>query len=298
MKPIMRSLVVPILVLVASLVLANPSAWAARVTKVKGKKVLINLEGEPAKKGQIFYVVDEKGRKKGVVKIRSIKGDKAIGKLGKGKAKKGYALLERTGKGGGKKAGGDKAAEAPKDSGTTMSSSQMGWGLLLGMGMDSMEVDLDITPAEKASLSGSGMSYKALFDYALFEKIWFRGTLGIENFEAEGDKKSSACDNKTCAVSIQYLSLDFWGRYLFSLGTFRPWLGAGFTLWFPMSQETTALEEDSITNTSVMGIGGGFDWFMNPSFYIPFQVEYGLLPASEQVSATVISIRFGLGMNF
>ena len=97
MKPIMRSLVVPILVLVASLVLANPSAWAARVTKVKGKKVLINLEGEHEKKGQIFYVVDEKGRKKGVVKIRSIKGDKAIGKLGKGKAKKGYALLERTG---------------------------------------------------------------------------------------------------------------------------------------------------------------------------------------------------------
>jgi hypothetical protein len=47
-----------------------------------------------------------------------------------------------------------------------------------------------------------------------------------------------------------------------------------------------------------MAVGGGFDWFINPSFYIPFQVEYGMLPASEQVSATVIAIRAGLGMTF
>lgn len=296
MKFILKPLVVPVLIVLA-VALAVPSAWAARVTKVKGKKVLVKLEGEPAKKGQIFYVLDSKGRKKGVIKIRAIKGDRAIARLGKGRARKGYALMARAG---GKK--GKKGSKMAKKKGAAEESSsgtsQMAWGIMLGMGMDSMEVDLDVTPAEKASLAGNGMSYKAMFDYALFEKIWFRGMLGIENFETEGDKKSSACDNKICGVSISYLSLDFWGRYLFSLGSFRPWLGAGFTLWFPMSQETTALEEDSITNTSVMGIGGGFDWYMNPSFYIPFQVEYGLLPASEQVSATAIAIRFGIGMNF
>lgn len=297
MKIILRPLVLSLLLALALVVLSTPSAWAAKVSKVKGKKVLIDLEGEPAKKGQVYYVVDEQGRKKGVLKIMSVKGEKAIAKMGKGKAKKGMGLLAKEGGGeGGDKEKGDKPEG--KESSGSASSSEMAAGLMLGMSMDSMEVDLDVTPAQKASLAGSGMSYKALFDYALFEKIWFRGFLGIENFAAEGDKASSACENKVCAVTIQYLTLDFWGRYLFSLGTFRPWLGAGFSLWFPMSQDTTALEEDSITNTSVMAVGGGFDWFINPSFYIPFQVEYGMLPASEQVSATVIAIRAGLGMTF
>lgn len=120
----------------------------------------------------------------------------------------------------------------------------------------------------------------------------------MDNFAVEGDKAKTACDNKVCSVTIQYLSLDFWGRYLFSLNTFRTWLGAGFTLWFPMSKETTALETNSVTNTSVMAIGGGFDWFINPKFYVPFQAEYGLLPASDQVSASVIAVRLGIGMTF
>ncbi|MCB0362308.1 MAG: hypothetical protein KDD35_06285 [Bdellovibrionales bacterium] len=280
--------------------LPSVPAWAAKVSKVKGKKVLIDLEGETAEKGQIFYILSSSGKKKGMVKIVSIKGDKAIAKLGKGKAANGDGL-EAKGSGSSAKSkdsrGRSNKKSARKDKASSKSGN-MGWGLLLGMGMDSMSVELDTVPVESASLAGSGISYKALFDYGLFEKIWFRGTFGIESFNAEGSETNAACDSKVCSVNIQYLSLDFWGRYLFSLSSFRSWLGAGFTLWFPMSKETTALETNSITNTSVMAIGGGFDWQINPKFYVPFQVEYGLLPASEQVSASAIAIRLGIGMNF
>ncbi|MBK7843092.1 MAG: hypothetical protein IPJ71_05255 [Bdellovibrionales bacterium] len=288
--------IVASLATIICMVLSSSPAWAAKVSKVKGKKLLIELEGETAEKGQAFYIVGSGGKKKGILKIVSIKADKAIASLGKGKAAEGDTLLAResSGSSGSSKAKSSSSAREHKSSST----STMAWGILLGMGMNSMSVDLDITPTQTASLAGSGISYKALFDYALFEKIWFRGTLGMENFSAEGDVVSTACGNAICKVNIQYLTLDFWARYLFSLKSFRSWLGAGFTLWFPMSKETTALEESSITNTSVMAIGGGFDWYMNDKFFVPFQVEYGLLPASEQVSATTIAIRLGIGMNF
>jgi hypothetical protein len=288
--------IVASLVTIIFMVLSSSPAWAAKVSKVKGKKLLIELEGETVEKGQAFFILGSGGKKKGILKIVSIKGDKAIASLGKGKATEGDTLLAResSGSSGSSKGKSSSSASEQKSSST----STMAWGILLGMGMNSMSVDLDITPAQTASLAGSGISYKALFDYALFEKIWFRGTLGMESFAAEGDVVSTACGNAICKVNIQYLTLDFWARYLFSLKTFRSWLGAGFTLWFPMSKETTALEESSITNTSVMAIGGGFDWYMNDKFFVPFQFEYGMLPASEQVSATTIAIRLGIGMNF
>lgn len=288
--------IVASLVTVICMVLSSSPAWAAKVSKVKGKKLLIELEGETVEKGQAFFILGSGGKKKGILKIVSIKGDKAIASLGKGKATEGDTLLARGSSGSSGSSKGKSSSSAREKA--SSSKSTMAWGLLLGMGMNSMSVDLDITPAQTASLAGSGISYKALFDYALFESIWFRGTLGMESFTAEGDIVSTACGNAICKVNIQYLTLDFWARYLFSLKAFRSWLGAGFTLWFPMSKETTALEESSITNTSVMAIGGGFDWYMNDKFFVPFQAEYGMLPASEQVSATTIAIRLGIGMNF
>ena len=59
------------------------SAEAAKVLKVKGRKILIDREGETLKRGDLFYVVSKSGKKRGVVKIVKVKGKKAIGKLAK-----------------------------------------------------------------------------------------------------------------------------------------------------------------------------------------------------------------------
>jgi outer membrane protein W len=147
-------------------------------------------------------------------------------------------------------------------------------------------------------MSGSGFSARALMDYSLWTHIWFRGMFGLENFKAEGGNICGAANNTLCSVDISYLSLDLWGRYLFSTGAIRPWVGIGFNLLFPSSKSSTALEEKSITSTSVIAPGGGVDWFLSPDMYIPIQVEYGLYPPSDTVKANNISIRLGIGMHF
>lgn len=282
-------------------------ALAASVVGVKGKKILVDLQGEPALKGDIFYLLDKSGKKKALIKIMKVKGNKALAMLGKGKALKGYTLKYRPKKGStarkGQKRGGDTTVNRGDDAPTSAGESGgMFWGVMLGFSQNAMDVELQDNSGNargSTSLSGNGFSAKGLVDYNLFSPVWFRGTFGIEQFNTEGENLCGASPfTDKCVAEIMYLSMDLWGRYLFSEGSFRPWVGGGFSLMFPLSQTATALDESSITNTSVMSFGLGVDWFTSPTFYLPFSVEYGLLPSSDTVSANTIAIRLGAGFSF
>ena len=285
-------------ILCTLLFLISLSAQAAKIAKVKGKKVYIMLDSRiEAQKGDIFVVMDKKGKKKGLIKVKKVKGSRALGSL-KGKAKKGWTLKLRgsTKKAKGKKGKEDRYAHLKKG---TASGSY--YGVMAGFATNSMTATIDQSNSTTADvdMSGSGFSGRLLFDYALWTSIWFRGMLGIENFATEGDKKICGSNNdEACDVEISYLSLDLWGRYVFSSGNFRPWIGLGFNLLFPSSKASTAIDEDSITSTSVFAGGLGFDWFFKPDMYLPVQFEYGMYPASNTVSANYMAIRFGVGIDF
>lgn len=287
------------------LLIHSISSPAATVTAVKDKRVLVSLDGEPAVPGDIFFLVDPAGKRKGIIKIMKVQGNRAIAVLGKGAAEKGFTLKYRpktgtaTAKGKTPPRGSPQAA--PTASGTP--GNTMYWGVVGGFAQNAMDVELlDNAGAKRgsASLSGSGYSLKGLFDYGLFDSIWFRGLAGIEQFNVSGP--ASCGDNapytEACNAEIMYLSLDMWGRYLFSQGSFRPWVGGGFSLMFPLTKSATALDESSITNTSVMSFGLGLDWFTSPTFFVPLSFEYGLLPSSDTVSANTMAIRVGAGFSF
>ena len=276
--------------------LSVADADAARVRKVKGKRVIINTEGDPIKKGDLFYVMSASGKRKGIIKIRKVKGKSALGYLGRGKAKKGDDLVARSRK---KRKKGQTLARtgAPESGGPSGSY----WGLMAGMSSNSADVQLikpDNTNGDKVTLDDSGFSFKVFFDYPLLDWLWFRGLTGIEQFNVSGAQDTDNVCNGTCNAEITYLTGDFWGRVpLFGQG-FKVWVGAGFSLLFPMTKDTSALDEDSITNTSIIGAGIGADWFLSNSSFIPLSFEYGLYPSSDQVDATAIFIRAGYGMSW
>lgn len=292
------------------------SAHAAKVAKAKGKKLLITLEGDPAQSGDIYYTLGPNGKRAGIIKIMKIKGDQALAILGKGRATPGMGLEFRPPTNKQAKTpppstssdtdplSGDEASvemSATESSSEAAPDGKMYWGFMGGFSMNSMDVELrdgSGTSRGTASLSGSSFSAKALFDYNLFDRVWFRGMSGLEGFSASGDNKCGDSTTEACNAEINYLSFDLWGRYLFSEGTIRPWAGAGFSLLFPMTKKATALDEASIINTSVMAFGFGADWFINSSLYIPISVEYGILPESDDVSASLIAIRAGFAVPF
>ncbi|MCO5113877.1 MAG: porin family protein [Bdellovibrionaceae bacterium] len=285
-----------ILFIFVSLFLFSVPSFAASVAAVKNNKVLVKGN---VQRGKLYYTTYN-GKRTGVIRITKVQGNKAIGMLLKGKAIKGAELALRPSKkksnvakkaayeqysydeGGGKK----KAIRRNKE---------LAVGGVLGMVQSSANVSFNT--GEKASLSGSGISIKAMGDYSLTNHIFLRGYVGTQPFEAkEGNRTCIGVVN--CVMSINYLAADIWGRYIFNPDSnMRFWGGVGAGLLFPLNTgNTNAVVKSDISSTMVFQVGGGLDWFINDKFFIPVLAEYNLIPPSDDVKTSMISIRAGLGM--
>jgi hypothetical protein len=277
----------------------SSTAYAGVIVKVKGKSALIDLKGGAASPGDSFYTVLPNGKRAGIVRISKVKGEKAIGRVIKGNVAAGMTMELQPPKVTG---GGSEATKTKRASSDSAPANRSYWGGLFGYGLDSMDVNVNdsVTGAfiKKVSLSGSGFSAKGLFDYEIFSQVWFRFTGGLEMFRVAGPKNCGSLNQQTCDANINYLSMDFIGRYVFSDGSLRPWLGGGVGLLFPMSKEASALQTQSISTTNVIMLSGGLDLFTSPNFYIPMSIEYGLLPKSDEVEASWIAFRVGFGVPF
>lgn len=279
MMIICKTLKFSALILISSFFLSNAVYAAAVVKRVSGKKVIILNKGKKLKRGQTYYLLSKSRRKKGIIEIKSVKRKRSIGKLIKGKARRGYKLKKKR-----KSSTHSKAAKQP-----ILDSNY--WGITAGITSNTMSTKSEAT-SEAIDLASTGFILKGLLDYAIFETLWFRGQLGILGFNLEGDD--------SVALNITYLSADIWGRWLMSLEEFRPWLGIGFDLLFPVANKNGSgvLDQNSITNTSIIGFGLGFDWMLSDDSYIPFQIEYSLFPSSDQVTANYIGVTAGIAYRF
>lgn len=297
MKIISRALAFFLLAFLSSALTFHPKTEAARVYKVTNKTVFIELDGESPQVDDVYVLLDAEGKRRGLVKIKVMKNGKAKGLLGKGRAEEGWTaqFVDKT-----KTAGGKKRRGGGQD-GAVSSVNRSYWGAMVGLGMNKMSVDVDNNADSTAdvteSLSGMSFAGAGLFDYGFMPQLWFRGLAGLRGLKAEGGTQVG-CSNSTCSVDIYYISVDLWGRFLFATENFRPWIGGGFSLMFPATKTTTALQSASVTNTSILALGGGFDWFVSPTLFIPFQIEYGMLPKSQTVEASQIMGRIGFGIPF
>lgn len=256
------------------------TAQAMEVQKVKGKKVMIRLsEGEQTQVGDQYFVM--KGSKKtGVVKIMKVSGDRAFGSL-KGKAAVGSELMEKTQK---KKV--TRTKPQPNSGGK-----KVFVGAMLGMGLNSMDVKNTNTNVTN-SLSGSGINFTAFLDYPFTKLLNLRGYVGMLNLNAD-----NTCTD--CKVEIGYVQLGGSGRFVFDMGSFKPWVGGGYNAIVPMSKDkTTALDADKIALTSIIGFYAGLDYHINSKMMIPIEFSYNLLPSSDSVSGNIIGINVGFGYGF
>lgn len=277
---------------ISFLLLFSGAVFAAEITKVKGSSVLIELKGDAAAPGDQFFAIGSDGKRRALVVITKVKGDKALANISKGKPDAGMTLEPRT------DASGKKVARK-KGGGEDAPSSRSYWGAIGGLSMDSMKVQVkSLAGTTTTNLSGQGFSGNAFFDYELFKQIWFRGFAGVEGFNVGGTSVCGNSGKEACNASIYYISLNFIARYVFATGSYRPWLGGGLSMMFPASKSSSALDPSSISNTNVIQGAAGMDFFISKNTFVPFSVEYGILPKSNEVDASLIQIRLGIGTGF
>ena len=270
-------------------VFLSSTSDAAVVKRVKGQSVLVDLESDTAQEGDTYYLINEEGKKKAIVKVTKVKDTQAIAKVLKGQAAEGMTLLYRPQK--------EKASHTSSESHGERS--KAAFGGFLGFSLSNMTVKLtQNTNNPNVNMTGPSFSGHMFFDYNFVEKIGVRITGGVQQFNATGDKYCGNTLNQTCDANILYANLGFMGRFIMSSGDFRPWVGGGAGFLFPLSKTSTALASNSITNTSIGFGGAGIDWYVGPTDFIPISIEYGILPSSAEVSANLTSIRIGYGTTY
>lgn len=273
------------------------SALAASVSAVKDKRVMINLDGEAASEGEEFFLINPAtGKRAALIRIRQVKGTKALGDLLRGRALPGFTLQAKESQG--LSADVTSAAAAPS------LSIKNSYGFLGGYLMNSMTADVsfrdsfNVVNKATASMSGSGFAAGAFYDYVFSPSLVLRGYSGIEQFNVEGQADKAACAGSTdCNAKINYLALYGLLKWYPTKGTYRFWLGGGMGYLLALSKSSTALNEAQISTNQVFTGALGLDIQRSSKAYIPISLEYNMFPASDTVKASSMLLRFGYGWN-
>jgi hypothetical protein len=269
-------------------------AQAGKVMKVKGQKVYILFDqDEPFTTGDNFLLTNEEGKKVGLVQIKKIKGLKAIGVLKKGKADKGFATLFKSAGKKSKSSSVVMAEDADAES-RTSGEDQSRMGVLVGYGMATQDVDQGGSGI--SAQDGSSMAVRGVYDYPLFESVFFRGMAGAEIFSVSGSGApiSAPSTTTTIGTDITYLSLDALFHWSVMKGsTFNAYLIGGMGILYPLSKSSEAILEDSIDSLAIGEFGGGIEMRWG-SYTFPLEVTYYYFPSGEDVSTNVISVKLGI----
>lgn len=281
---------------IASITFSAHHANAARITRVKGNQVMIDLEGENVAEGSRHLVIVG-GKKKAVVEITKAKNGKAIGKVLKGTPAQ-DGTLQALG-GGGSSGGSTKTASkshrsrSARDRSTSDSFSDLTVGAVLGLGLTGQDVTATnpSNQSETISMTGSGFSLKAFGDLPISGNLGAIGRVGLEKFGVSGTSQGGA-EVKT---DIMYLTADLLLRYTFLDGDFKIFPLGGLGLHYPISKSSDVLNVQQISATTIFFFGGGMQYKFSDTMYATATAEYGLFPPSNDVKTSLIAVRGGVG---
>lgn len=279
-----------LLLLVGLLFVVQPS-WAGRVVKVKKKgkiqRVYIKLspsEVDSTFKGDKLYVTTKSGKKKGLVIVRGIRGNQVVAQLKGGKARKGYRTRPKKGKKKKRRRKSEEMESATEVAETDTNNdepSDMYIGILGAFGSATQNV------ANVADMSGSSLGIKGVFDYNILDGFGVKAQIGMDMLTVSGTAGTQEFE-----TSINYLTIDMLIRYNMMFGSsFGIYLNGGMGIYSPMSTDlgdNAALQEDSISTTSLLILGGGVVIPFG-SMQIQLGGDYLYFPPSDDVDTSIIA---------
>lgn len=270
-----------------------------KIKKIIDKKALIEFEeSDSVTEGQEFFSVDTSGKKKSLLKVTKIKNNQAVTNILKGKAEVGQSIVSKQSPNQNKDTAASEDTASTEDSHVTLIQKNH-WGIMGGYLMNSMNVSFSVgTGASKrdvsASMSGSGLSLLAFYDYKIMPSLFFRITGGLDQFIASTSISTADCSSSTnCNVSINYLSGYGHLKYTFGNSKWTPWVGAGVGFLFPVSKSSSIFASSDLGMNYVYSATLGIDYKINRKNLMPIYFEYALFPTSSTVSASFMALRLG-----
>lgn len=287
------------------ILLAADFASAARVAQVKGRRAMIELEGLRVGVGTELWLMSPQQKRTGILRVSSIKGDRAIGQITRGGAKPGYTLILKSGAAA--PSGGFSNANRAGERDLLRRRYKQGFGILGGMAMSNATLTartkVNTTIVEDSlALKGNSFNFKAIYDYHMSAGFTVRAAGGLETLNTTASvsdpSKAPVCSNSTsCTLSLNYLSAEVAAQFNLTSGATRVWAGAGYAFLMAMSKSNNISNLEATSTNQVILLGGGADIAVGQKGYIPLVVEYGLFPFAG-INLNAIYLRAGYGWKF
>lgn len=265
------------------------NAFAGSIKTVKGKQVLISLDGDSVREGQELKVRDASKKLRAIVKVKKVGKTQAIAEIVKGKAEVGYVIGNRS------PAAVDADGSSSYDTEVTSPSSltKSRYGVLGAYLNNSMNAKYSVNSVDyQTTMTGSGFGVLGYYDFTLTKDFEVRGSAGLEQFST----KNAGCGgNLNCDVNINYISAYGLAKYKFTKGKTQIWGGGGLGFLTAMSKSSTVLDVGQISSNQVFTLALGADIAMSKKQVLPVALEMSMFPSSGTVSASMMSLKVGWG---
>lgn len=286
--------------LIIAVLFLHNSAIAAKVVQVKGNQAIVETDLDALNEGDEFFLINpETNKKAGIIKIKKIKGIKALGEVLKGRAAEGFTLMAKSSDSPSPEA---KFHEKKLDS-ALPKAIKNSYGLVGGYIMSSMNANVTYKSGNNnlttpANMTGTGFAIGGYYDVLLSPDFVGRGYAALEQFSVTGAASAAACNGSSnCDANINYLSFYGLGKYYLTQTRMRHWLGGGAGYLIALSKSSSALNTSQISSNQVFTIAYGLDYQSSRKNYIPLSLEYNMFPDSETVKASQILIKAGWAWN-
>lgn len=291
----------------------SSTSFAAFVTTAKGNKVLINLEGDTVDPEDEFFLINpETNKKTAIIRIKQVKGNRALADVLKGKAAVSQTLQAR-GSAGSRPMSADvsdpNASEAATSAGNAGSGGyakiiKESYGVMGSLNMNSMSANVTYRDPvgtvlrSSTDMKGNGFGVGGFYDYPFTDTLVGHAYAALEQFTVSGSATNAACSGSTnCDANINYLSVYGLAKWYFMPGQYRSWVGGGAGFLLAVSKSSSALNESQISTNQVFSFAGGVDIQMSRQNFIPIGLQYNMFPDSSSVKASQIILKAGWGWN-
>jgi hypothetical protein len=277
------------------LIFFSLNSFSASVIQVKNDKVLIDVSDTTVQIGEKRYLMNEQDKKVTLIEITGIRGDRAVGKILKGKARLGLTLNE----------GNAAAAAAPtRRSRSDNQSGFSSFGGLVGSVSNTMTISAQTgSTTDTLNLKGNSFLIKGFGDYE-WSGITIRLVGGLHTYAVTGSPsattKQAVCSNSsTCEIKYNYFSAEAHAMYSFTETPHRYWVSGGYMFLYATSASSTVGSLDTGNKmNSVFAFQGGADFNISRDAFIPVFFQYGLFAGGSGVAANSTSFYGGYGVRF
>lgn len=295
-------------------VLVSQSAFSMVVSKVKGNKVLINLQGAQVQAGQQLVVLGANNKPIGNLKVSNVSKGKALAILVNGKALEKSRLsvvaqapattsVAPPSSAAAAAPAGKKEAVAEKKKEPEGPRVPFLASALLGLASNTLAIKVgDGTTTQNVDNTGNSISLSLAVDRQYFQP-WFRARalVAYEQFNAIGAANILGCANQTsrdCNTDIKYFSVGGYGKFVKDFSQFNFWGAVGLNFKHPISKSSTALVESSLGTTASYGLTLGVDYTLESKKFITASLEKQFYLKSDSAETSTIFVRLGVGTEF